>query len=73
MHVSNDVRAAFEEWIEAGRPSGGIADWPVEKLLGALWNSSDTMPRETCESIDLPQGSSFAAAAQQLSKDHSEP
>jgi len=41
-------------------------DWPLPKLLGKLWHSTDLMPNQLCERLDLPEGSSYAKGAQKI-------
>lgn len=41
-----------------------LNEWPLPKLLGKLWRCSDPMSTDLCERLDLPEGSSYARAAQ---------
>ena len=40
--------------------------WEAERLLRRMWHCSDTMPPDLCSALDVPQGSSYAQAAQGL-------
>ncbi|HVF12456.1 MAG TPA: hypothetical protein VNA87_05150 [Actinomycetota bacterium] len=80
--VPKYVMQAFESWVEgwgweterAFFPYKEIVidvgpdneDWPLTKLLGKLWRCSDHLPKDMCERLDLPEGSSYARAAQAI-------
>ena len=63
-HAPDNVRKPFDEWADAGMESETIdyegQPMPYSKLLGMLWNCTDAMPAETCDSLDLPHGSTYA-------------
>ena len=70
-HAPSHLREAFEAWVSADRPS--VIEVGMDKtkmsarrLLGILWNCSDTMPIGLCAELDMPAGSSYAMAARQL-------
>jgi hypothetical protein len=70
MHYPGHIRDAFITWVEAEQPSSFVYEderrWTARKLLGKLWHCSDVMPGYVCSDLDMAQGSSYAAAAQQL-------
>lgn len=39
-------------------------EWPLPHLLGRLWRSTDVMPTKLCDRLNLPEGSTYAKAAQ---------
>ena len=57
-HANNDVRSAFEEAVDAG----GTAE-DARAASGKVWNCTDIMPRDLCNSLDVPQGSTYAKGA----------
>lgn len=74
-HAPGHLRDAFQDLIDqeffldgdlldqievSGKP------WPVEKLLGQLWQCTDVLPVTSCAQLDLPQGSTYAAAVQHI-------
>ena len=77
MHYPGHLRQAFESWIDAGRP--GVAtvevnyepqEVPAQRLLGMLWHCTDIMPSTLCGLLDMPTGTTYAAAAQELRPGH---
>lgn len=61
-----DVKEKFlfpynEIVMNVGDPS---EEWPLTRLLGKLWRCTDPMPKDLCERLDLPEGSTYARAAQ---------
>ena len=73
MHYPNHIRQAFENWLDAGMPDVAIlevsyepTEIPARQLLGKLWHCSDIMPSQLCGQLELPPGTTYAAAAQAL-------
>ena len=73
MHYPGHIRQAFEDWVYEGMPDVAIfevayepTELPARQLLGKLWHCSDIMPSILCGELDMPQGSTYAAAAQAL-------
>lgn len=48
-----------EERIEASSP--GLLVVALNRVCAALKHDASTMPRATCDALDLPQGSTYAA------------
>lgn len=41
-------------------------DWPLAKLLGKLWHCTDSMAKDLSDRMDLPDGATYAQAAQAI-------
>ncbi len=54
------MQARWDRWDARER-----ARW----LLGQLWNCTDIMPSDLCQSLDLPPGSTYAQAVRRLKAD----
>jgi hypothetical protein len=39
---------------------------PLRWLLGQLWNSTDVLPGDYCEMLELQEGSTFAQAVRKI-------
>jgi hypothetical protein len=73
MHFPSHLREAFCEWADGGcQPDAWVEVhyerelWPSERLLGRMVHCSDVLPGCVCDVLDVPQGTSYAAAAQRL-------
>ncbi len=79
MHVGEHLRAPFLSLVEEhsvevrdlppntlieGVHRGQDLTW--ERLLGLLWHSTDTAPADCCETLEFPQGSTFAQIVQNM-------
>lgn len=64
MHVNNEIRQAFEDWIDAGQD-------PTRRdaILAPLYRCTDIMPAILCDQLDLPPGSTYARAVRALRKE----
>ena len=82
MHAPGHLRYAFSDWVEIGMPVEIAAEGPTYDfydgkprmatwLLGQLWRCSDIMPGTLCDELDMPAGSTYARAAQQLAAERS--
>jgi hypothetical protein len=73
-HAPDNLRKAFEMWIDAHWPknlaSGTIkvdsTYHSIEWLTGQLWNCTDILPRLSCDALALPQGSTYAQAVRHI-------
>ncbi len=67
-HAPGHLRDAFVESLYTDDPNIEVDDTQrsVEWLCGQLWNCSDIMPGEDCDSIELPRGSTYAKAARMI-------
>ncbi len=79
MHTPGHIRRAFDELAERVEVPGEIlfdnedaqeqwdgmgVEGQLQALAGWIWYSSDIMPNYVCDSLDLPQGSTYGQAAQ---------
>lgn len=62
-HTSISEREALQDWLDDIETDDN-AD--IDDLLGRLWHSTDILPAGYCSQLDLPQGSSYAAASQKI-------
>jgi hypothetical protein len=62
MHAPRHLREAFAEWIHVGMDQ----ERPIPWLLGQLRRCSDIMDPSLCEDLDMPTGSTYGQAVQQL-------
>ena len=74
MHKPNYLRAAFEEWVNAGMEVDTIwlptrrgevpesASW----MIGQLWACTDVMPAELCRELGMSEGLTYAQAVRTL-------
>lgn len=68
MHVGSEVREAFLEWLdEAGDDQARLATVPKD-LRSRLWHCTDTLPGCYCDQLEVPRGSSYAAAVRLLAQ-----
>lgn len=75
-HFPGHLREAFTDWINAGKPATVTVDvdyqpteWPARKLLGRMAHCTDILPGGYCDELGMPQGVTYAAAAQRLLHD----
>lgn len=71
MHKPSHLREALVGWLrdperETVVVSGEGAPWRVDRLVGELWGSTDTMPAEVCEEAGLPRGCTYGHAVRLL-------
>ena len=76
-HAPSHLRDAFGEWIDhegllvyqtdhEGQPSYVDEDGEEHSLfevIGKLWNCTDILPSDGCVAVEIPLGSTYAAAA----------
>ena len=60
-----DLRERFIDLVDA-HYGGWRFDPEWSALCGKLWNCTDVMPHFTCTQLDIPQGTTYGAAARQL-------
>lgn len=72
-HTNTHLREAFQDLIDSVGVDDLRGDTPVvidgeQKdatwLFGKLWHCTDTLPAYYCDELDIPKGSTYAAAAQ---------
>ena len=73
MHSPGHIRQAFENWVDDGMPDVATVEVgyelrqvPASHLLGMVWHCTDIMPSILCGQLDMPPGTTYAAAAQAL-------
>ena len=62
-HTSTSDREALQDWLDDVATEEND---DIDSLLGRLWHSTDILPAGYCHQLDLPQGSTYAAAAQKI-------
>lgn len=63
-HAPGHLRDRFADEVQGeGEP---MTDSDFERLIGQLWNCTDTMPSDLCDELDLPVGSTYAQGARSL-------
>jgi hypothetical protein len=78
MHAPGHLREAFLEWADTPVSFVSLDDEvgedifydgeprPIRWVMEQLWNCSDIMPGDTCVSLAMERGSSYAQAVQSL-------
>lgn len=70
-HALGDPREAFHVFVENGVDADAITIGGETRsrawLFAVLSRCSDLMPRDYCDDLGLPQGSTYAQAVQHLS------
>ena len=77
MHSPGHIREAFIDWVDEGMPAEVPAEGPehffhdnkprsARLLVGKLWRCTDIMSSELCAELDMPIGSTYAGAVQQI-------
>ena len=77
MHAQGHIRGAFIDWFDEGMPAEVPAEGPehyfydgkprsARWLIGQLWHCTDVMPSDLCAELDMPIGSTYARAVQQI-------
>lgn len=77
MHYGSHERSLFEEAVcvyfdtPANSDIPTVIDedgekFPINVVMGRLWNCTDIMPSELCEAIDISRGSTYAQGARCL-------
>jgi len=73
-HAPGHLRDAFKVLVEECQSSDTIPEtftdgdetWASRRLIGLLWNCTDTMPSDLCADLELHQGSTYARGAREL-------
>jgi len=63
-------REALQDWLDDVETEDNEN---IDALLGRLWHSTEILPLGYCQQLDLPQGSSYAAAAQKIAAERKHP
>lgn len=61
-HAPGHLRDELVEIIE----TGGRSPERMQRITGLLWNCTDCLPGDNCEELDIPRGSTYAAAARKI-------
>jgi hypothetical protein len=62
-HANTGDREALQDWLDEVDTEDNL---DINALLGRLWLSTEILPLAYCRQLDLPQGSTYAAAAQKI-------
>jgi len=73
MHDSAHIRGDFCAWIDAGRPETAVVQIDFEptvcrarELLVEIRDCSGVVPAYYCAELNMPQGTTYAEAAEAL-------
>jgi hypothetical protein len=64
-HSSVDVQTDFCGQLESYAVTGE-ATWELDRLCCKLWNCTDVLPSLACGDAGVPEGSTYACAAQSV-------
>jgi hypothetical protein len=62
-HSSGDAQTDFCGQLESYAVTGEATN-ELDRLCGKLWNCTDILPSLACSDAGVPQGSTYACAAQ---------
>ena len=67
-HASNQLREEFLEWLDSYEPDQikELDILPVESLLNALENCNNVLPAGYCDQLEIPKGSTYAEAIENV-------
>ena len=68
-HAPGHLREAFQSWLNSDREETVEIDEktvPLHRLIGQLWNCTDILPGEYCQSLDLVRGSTYAQVVRKV-------
>jgi len=67
-HAPSRLRETLQEWLDSYEPDrlSKMEVEPVADLLNALENCGDVLPAPTCDQLEIPKGSSYAEAVENL-------
>jgi len=73
-HAPSHLREQFQEWLDSYQPDQiqDIDIRPVAPLLDALENCGDVLPADYCDQLEIPKGSSYAEAVEEVRQWHAE-
>lgn len=60
-------REALQDWLDE------VDTEDIDALLGRLWHPTEILPLGYCQHLDLPQESTYAAAAQKIAAERKHP
>lgn len=63
MHCSSKLRGSLHDYLDDESPADSRE---LSTLIGQLWNCTDTLPRDYCSQLDIPQGSTYAVAVRRI-------
>jgi hypothetical protein len=67
LHLSVDFKADFCGHL-VGYAVTGEATNELDRLCHKLWNCTDMLPTLACSDAEVPQGSTYACAAQTIGR-----
>lgn len=67
-HAPSRLRETFQEWLDSYEPDrlSEMDIQPVVALLDALETCGDVLPAHYCDQLEIPKGSSYAEAVENL-------
>lgn len=67
-HAASHLREQFQEWLDSYEPDRlqEIDIQPVSVLLDALAECGDTLPADYCDQLEIPKGSTYAQAVDEV-------
>lgn len=67
-HAPSHLREQFQEWLDSYEPDRlcDIDIQPVSALLDALAECGDTLPADYCDQLEIPKGSTYAQAVEDV-------
>ena len=67
-HAPSHLREQFQEWLDSYEPDRlhEIDIRPVASLLDALAGCTDVLPADYCDQLEIPKGSSYAQAVEEV-------
>jgi hypothetical protein len=71
MHKPSHLREDFLSYLDSLEPGGNPAtaeeqSIPIDSLLKQLHHCTDILPSDYCDQLDLPKGSTYAAAVREI-------
>ena len=67
-HVPSHLREQFQDWLDSYEPNRPheIDIQPVASLLDALADCGDVLPADYCDQLEIPKGSTYAQAVEEV-------
>ena len=67
-HAPSHLREQFQEWLDSYEPNRlqQIDIRPVASLLDVLADCSDVLPADYCDQLEIPNGSTYARAVEEV-------
>jgi len=74
-HAPSHLREEFQEWLDSYEPNRlkELDIGPVASLLDALANCGDVLPAGYCDQLEIPKGSTYAEAVEEVREWYARP